>query len=659
MPRAVSALARRVLYAAGAVLAWAPLVSAFVVPASARSRTVLVAFGALSALRPAAALLVFAAFVTIADPVAAYLGASMLRGPETMALTVLGGWCLSRAVRRREMPAAPASLRAGAAVLTCVVAASVFVTLATLQAHATFPADFARGLGRFLVREYLHDPGDYAALMQGAWLIEGAAVLFAVRAASLERPEWRDACVRMLVVGGAAAAALGIARFARALLQNVDPWVVVRLVLTGLRLPAHVTDHNAAGSGFALAVLLTLGLLLAKRRTAIGWSAVLAVLLAGFLLCASRSALAATVLVLLGFAAVSMGRRGAVARRAAIVAVAIVLAAVGILVVLAPDLMVGRRALASLRFRWYFTQASVRIVAVAPVFGIGLARFREVSGGFMNRALLEVYPTGENAHNYFMQVAAELGVTGFAAFAAIVCIPVLRGVRALGRGPVDLVFAGIVGAAIAFLITALTGHPFLTMAVTYPLWIVLGLCVEESERRAVADGASSPRAAWQPATLIAAVAVVLIAVSLPERVRAERGHINFSNIAYGVHGWEQNEAGLRYRWTGRRARFFVPSSTRAVEMPVRALRFDRPDQPTDVQIDLDGRTVNRLVLRDASWQQMRLLIPPSTGRRFREIDLTIAPTWSPAVVTPGSTDARELGIIVGEMKITKAGPDEP
>jgi hypothetical protein len=102
------------------------------------------------------------------------------------------------------------------------------------------------------------------------------------RAICLDDLRVRDACVRMLVVGGAAAAALGLHRVARALLGAVDPWAVLHELRMGLRLPGHVADTNAAGSGFVLAGLLALALLIANGRHRIVWAVTLAVIGSGF-----------------------------------------------------------------------------------------------------------------------------------------------------------------------------------------------------------------------------------------------------------------------------------------------------------------------------------------------------------------------------------------
>jgi hypothetical protein len=116
-----------------------------------------------------------------------------------------------------------------------------------------------------------------------------------------------------------------------------------------------------------------------------------------------------------------------------------------------------------------------------------------------------VYPTGENAHNHFLQVAVELGLRrgairdpGVRAFDPR---PARASPPALRSTP-----AGIAGAALGFLITMWSGHPLLTPAIAFAVRIVLGLCEAESKRRLGTDFT-----VWR-AGPIAAVAIAAIAI---------------------------------------------------------------------------------------------------------------------------------------------------
>jgi hypothetical protein len=91
----------------------------------------------------------------------------------------------------------------------------------------------------------------------------------------------------------------------------------------------------------------------------------------------------------------------------------------------------------------------------------------------------------------------------------------------------------------------------------------------------------------------------------------------------GMRGWEEDGQGFRFRWMGGHASFFVPSDTRAVEIPVRTT-FDQPrDWPITVSVSIDDRLGDQLVLADAEWHSIVLRMPPPESRRVRRIDIRL------------------------------------
>ena len=89
----------------------------------------------------------------------------------------------------------------------------------------------------------------------------------------------------------------------------------------------------------------------------------------------------------------------------------------------------------------------------------------------------------------------------------------------------------------------------------------------------------------------------------------------------GLRGWEADPDGRRLRWMGGHASFFVPSSARVIEIPIRTA-FSRPDDgPIAVSVSLDDRPVDRVVLTDNAWRRSVVRLPAPGSRRVRRIDL--------------------------------------
>ena len=80
-----------------------------------------------------------------------------------------------------------------------------------------------------------------------------------------------------------------------------------------------------------------------------------------------------------------------------------------------------------------------------------------------------------NAHNYFLQVATELGILGLIAFVMSLYTPLRASWNHIRFGRNDRFLAGIFAGIVCFLLTCLTGQPLIIAIVAYPFWIALGL----------------------------------------------------------------------------------------------------------------------------------------------------------------------------------------
>jgi O-antigen ligase len=99
-------------------------------------------------------------------------------------------------------------------------------------------------------------------------------------------------------------------------------------------------------------------------------------------------------------------------------------------------------------------------------------------------------PPYENAHNYFVQVAAETGVLGLAGFLWSVCavmLPGFKGAPIEERRRVRLLIIGTGG----YLFTALAQHPLVLSEQAFLFWGylgILGACSRLNEASPTASG---------------------------------------------------------------------------------------------------------------------------------------------------------------------------
>ena len=91
----------------------------------------------------------------------------------------------------------------------------------------------------------------------------------------------------------------------------------------------------------------------------------------------------------------------------------------------------------------------------------------------------------------------------------------------------------------------------------------------------------------------------------------------------GLRGWESDGDGRKFRWMGGHASLFVPSSSRMIEIPLHTTFESIDDWPVTVDVAIDDRPTDRLVLSDGGWHTMRFRLPPAGNRKVRRIDIRV------------------------------------
>jgi hypothetical protein len=223
--------------------------------------------------------------------------------------------------------------------------------------------------------------------------------------------------------------------------------------------------------------------------------------------------------------------------------------------------------------------------------------------------------------------------------------------------PGDRLLVGALAALGAFVATWMTSHPMLVAEVAYPFWMLLGVALARADGNAQppletpnipSNLASTVRRPFSGAKVLVGVVIAALAVSVPFRAKREMATIDFGRFSFGFYDWEQ-EDGQRFRWTSRRATFFIPLNARELRLPLRAIHVGPNQAPTDVSIAIGGRVFHRVRLASDDWVNvsMRLPLLPDDDA-FQRIDIITEPTWSPAALFGGRSDVRVLGVQLGE-----------
>jgi O-antigen ligase len=617
---------------ARALVAIAPLwltIAVLVLGAPQSMKLAVGAMLAVSIASPYAGLLAVAATVPLADYIGIILNLGSYRLGEAITIAFLSGW-LIRGETGRPGPRVAGGV--GWALAVAIVASMVGTAV-------RFPGALREAANWAFYGYYLSvDPSGW---VDGARLLEGIALVVAVFAMFRRRPQLAVALPAALTIAATAAGATSILLWYR-----VAPAVILqRHALIGYRYTAHVADVNGAGSYFALSVCLALAMAVRVRgRSQLPWLVATAVCAVAAWLAASRTANAVAIVAVCGAAAWwVVADWSQTAKTILAVAATIVVIGVGVhqLRELARD-----PDYRGADFRRQFTAASLRMVAAAPLSGIGVGQYKQASTFFMAPQVAYSYGS-ENAHNYFLQLTAELGVIGLAILLCWLITAVADTVRAAAITPRDIRLLGLIAGVAAFAATCATGHPLLLTEIAVPFWLAFGIMWALADSVLI-NGEPRERSSW-PVIASAAAATVFVGAQLGATDTTLRPPE--SRAVTGLYEWETDTDGSRYRWSGEYGSVFVPADVTRVYIPVRVPPVASDISPMRVEARTEGKPGTPMTV-GGGWAVFNLELPnPAPNARFKRINLHADRTWKPAMYRAGSADMRDVSVQVGELKL--------
>jgi O-antigen ligase len=635
-----------------AIVAWVPVLGLILSNVPAAGRVVVAGLAIVSVVWPRIALLLLAGFVALGGVVGA-LTAMPCSLTEPLVTAFLAGW-LSREAVQPTARLSPATRRLLVPVflLATVVAASIAVGMIALQPFVAYPQQFLREILSYFWSDYFLDHHRYEPLTAGLDFLDGLGLFAAAAVLTEGVARLAPALARVTVAGAAGVAALSLNRLVTAALRSGDAWKALVHHLATIRISTAFPDVNAAGSYFAMAAVIAIGLGCAATRIRWVWMGAAFLLSAALWLTGSRVALFAVPIT--GAALLVMvvrARDGLRGRLLVIVAlVALALIGLGAAIPFAVKDPVRLSMKQSMQDRWDLARAASAMAARHPVFGVGAGSFMARSGEFFTPGLRRLFPR-ENAHNNFLQILAELGVVGFVPFLWILGGVAKRLWPGVTGNPVDWPLLGATGGVVAFVITWVSGHPLLIVEVSSVFWIALGTCAGLA--RAAHHVQTTPARApgrWLP--LVSAAFIVFVILTLPVRAREAIASADLASAAIGCSEWGHDETGTRCRWiVAPTAQFLVPATASAVRMPFRLVATNH-SAAAEVSIYLDGRLANRVHLDAGTWNTVAMVLPEHASGRYFRVEVDVGARHAAAPPSADDGDRIVEGIQMGGMVLT-------
>jgi O-antigen ligase len=560
--------------------------------------------------RPAVGLVLAVAWA----PAGALLSPEPARTAELIAWAFLSAWLLG--VHRPLAPAGWSRTVVVPTLLFALCATASWVALTVANAGGVPPLWLPQFMVTVIPQHYLVSSPPETETSTILQLLAGVGLFFAGVALARTQRSLAAWMAWAVVASSAVLAVVTVGEIARQWAANdYAQWFIARY-FAGERFSAHLEDVNAAGSLYALAIGVAAALA-TLNRSARWWSiAAMTTMGPALVLTGSRSALFGVASSIAALALIAYGNVLTFTRRRGMAAAACVVALVvvaGVLVSAGGGAEPGSAGNA-MRLRSQFAETSIRMFASAPILGVGVGRYFERSPEFMPDEIRELYGA-ENAHNYYAQAFAELGLVGGAMFLWLVVAGIRAGWRQAAsdsRNPIAIaIFVGAVG----YLVTCLTGHPFLVAETALPFWAVFGVLAALA---AEPDSQSRYRRVIAIVVLLVGFGMVrsTVAYALASEAPPQRGFIDEAEAPDGT----------RFRWMGPHAVIYGLRGPGFFTMTVRAP--DRPlPRPMVIETRMGGRVIDRRTLARGKWETVLIPVRQAAAAPFRRIDVRATPAW--------------------------------
>ena len=647
-----------------------------------------VGLGLVSFWKPEYGLLAVAVLAPLGLVINRALDTDPVRASEGFVLAFLAGVMLrnivSKTTKGNESPTHPWLY-----FLLLVVLGSCIAQLVTQQLWHNYPVAFIDQVFGYLATGY-HDPvGDLRIWIRPAsFEYIATTILFVTGILLAVITETTIGChqqtarrLAAALVLGACVASLSSAMFGLQVFEtDADGFAVAKLdsqedgvartffnmITSDTRWAGFTGKVSSAGSFLVLIIGIAVGGIARHSRYSPLWISGAVVTTLMLLLAGSRSALGAavaTLTVLIGYQLITSrtGQRKHLLWRALSISVLI-----GIAVAFRWEAVMNYLPTV-LQHRWGLIVTAASMVASEPLFGVGISQFYPLSQQFSPAEFLILNDSTyldarTNAHNYFLQVATELGFLGLLAFVLSLYGPLRASWNHIKLRRNNRLLIGTFAGVICFLLTCLTGQPLIIAIVGYPFWIALGLLGALTNMATQAQhgdvSPSSQRTAHnthRPHAIVIAGLLIVTTLTLAKANR-DRHDIDLTRIDYGFYDWETEgglvsvpfRVGTEYRWSRGRATIFLPEDTQRASIPLRAAT-GFSGQAATVNIRANGHLIDTIVLEDNLWHQVVVPLTASDQREFARLDFDISPTWMPSAVDPNSSDHRQLGVMIGEI----------
>lgn len=291
------------------------------------------------------------------------------------------------------------------------------------------------------------------------------------------------------------------------------------------------------------------------------------------------------------------------------------------------------------------------IISDYPINGSGIGSFYLLSTHYQGSTEKVYKNIKENVHNYFLQVATELGIPASLIYLGVLVLVFKIAFTQFAAQKAALPFnRGFLMGIGAYLITCLTGHPLLLSTQQFLFWFMISAVV-------LSDGNLKPTNPRRDGSKYAFGAIILFVglILVGYAFKGGKTGEDFEKYEIGLYPYEESH-GKRLRWTSKIGIIKGDHHGRFLELDVYALPPDTGPKGLNFKMLLNGEVWEEVNISQSGTRKIRCYIPYGKSQRL-EIKTVTNKTFKP-VRYRINQDTRELGVMISEIKFGDEIPRE-
>lgn len=293
----------------------------------------------------------------------------------------------------------------------------------------------------------------------------------------------------------------------------------------------------------------------------------------------------------------------------------------------------------NLLIRYELWGRSVAMVKEFPFTGAGIGNFYRNNIAYESRPLGKGYV--ENAHNYYLQLASELGIPGAFLFVSLILSLYLSQLTRSGKAgvfaPLISVKPFLYGLG-AYLVTMLTGHPLLLVSQQFLFWSVVAIISKgQFLSREMCENKEDTHTIFRK---IGYFVFFLYLIGFCFNVVNNKPWT--IPVEYGLYS-NENWKGTSMRWMAEKAKFYLPEKTKKLNLKVVAQPFNshKPDGLT-LTVSLNDSIVDRVHFLEGGTKNLSYDVSVMNKQKIK-VNLAVSKVFCPRKIGLNN-DSRVLGV---------------